>query len=57
MRGALEEFRIGPIKTTIPLHRRIMNARPFIDAKYDIHYLERFVRSDGTGPSEIVAPR
>ncbi|MCI0362464.1 MAG: acetyl-CoA carboxylase biotin carboxylase subunit [Phycisphaerales bacterium] len=44
MRGALDEFRIAPIKTTIPLHRRIMDSKPFIDADFDIHYIERLLK-------------
>ena len=46
MRGALDEFRIGPIKTTIPLHRRIMDHGPFIEASFDIHYVERLLKQD-----------
>ena len=57
MRAALEEFRIGPIKTTIPLHRRMMAERQFIDARHDIHYLERLLRMDPTGPGEAVGTR
>ncbi len=49
MRGALDEFRIGPIKTTIGLHRRLMDQRPFIDAEFDIHYLERMLKNEGAG--------
>ncbi len=56
MRGALEEFRIAPIKTTIPLHRRMMQEKQFIDARYDIHYLERLLRSDA-GAGEAVGSR
>ena len=44
MRGALSEFVIEPVRTTIPLHRRIMGTKPFIDATYDIHYVERLLR-------------
>ncbi len=54
MRGALDEFLIGPIKTTIGLHRRLMDEQMFIDATFDIHYLERLLR--GTGSGEPVAP-
>ncbi len=49
MRGALDEFTIGPIKTTIGLHRRLMDNRTFIDADYDIHYLERLLKAESTG--------
>ncbi|MCP3902801.1 MAG: acetyl-CoA carboxylase biotin carboxylase subunit [Planctomycetes bacterium] len=46
MRGALDEFEIGPIKTTIPLHRRVMDQPLFVDANYDIHYIERMLASE-----------
>ena len=43
MRAALDEFEVGPIRTTIPLHRRLMDYAPFIDAQFDIHYVERWL--------------
>ncbi|MBV8737419.1 MAG: acetyl-CoA carboxylase biotin carboxylase subunit [Alphaproteobacteria bacterium] len=43
LRRALEEYVIGGIETTIPLHQRLVDARAFIDGDYDIHWLERFV--------------
>jgi len=43
MRRALGEFAIQGIKTTLPLHRRIMDAPEFIAGDYTIHWLERFV--------------
>jgi acetyl-CoA carboxylase biotin carboxylase subunit len=43
LRRALEEYVIGGIETTIPLHQRLVAARDFIDGDYDIHWLERFV--------------
>jgi acetyl-CoA carboxylase biotin carboxylase subunit len=43
LRRALDEYVIGGIETTLPLHRRIAEARAFIDGAYDIHWLERFV--------------
>ena len=49
MRSALDEFRIGPIRTTIPLHRRIMDSKPFIDADFDIHYIERWLKAGAAG--------
>jgi len=49
MRGALDEFKVGPIKTTIPLHRRIMDSKPFIDADFDIHYIERWLKAGAAG--------
>jgi acetyl-CoA carboxylase biotin carboxylase subunit len=46
MRRALDEFVVAGIKTTLPLHRRIMQDPKFIDGDYDIHWLERFVSTD-----------
>jgi acetyl-CoA carboxylase biotin carboxylase subunit len=43
MRRALREFVITGIKTTIPLHERILEAPDFISSDYTIHWLERFV--------------
>ncbi len=43
MRRALAEFAVQGIKTTLPLHRRIMEAPEFIAGDYTIHWLERFV--------------
>jgi acetyl-CoA carboxylase biotin carboxylase subunit len=41
MRRALDEFRIGPIKTTIPLHRQILANQQFKTAKVDTGWIER----------------
>jgi len=46
MKGALDEFIIGPGKTTIPLHRRVMDSREFVDADLDIHYIERMLKGE-----------
>ena len=43
MRRALAEFAIQGIKTTLPLHRRILEAPEFVAGDYNIHWLERFV--------------
>mgnify|MGYP003334535350 FL=1 len=40
MRRALDEFVIEGIKTTIPLHQRLISAPDFINGHYDIHWLE-----------------
>ncbi|MGA8757721.1 MAG: acetyl-CoA carboxylase biotin carboxylase subunit [Stellaceae bacterium] len=47
LRRALEEYVIGGIETTIPLHQRLLDTRKFIDGDYDIHWLERFVGRGG----------
>ncbi len=41
---ALSEFEIGPIKTTIPLHQRLMQNTDFRRGGVDIHYLERLLK-------------
>jgi len=43
LRRALDEFAIVGIKTTIPLHRRIVDDKDFQAGDYTIHWLERFV--------------
>jgi acetyl-CoA carboxylase biotin carboxylase subunit len=43
LRRALDEFAIVGIKTTIPLHRRIVDDQDFQAGDYTIHWLERFV--------------
>ena len=45
MHGALGEFEVGPIKTTIPLHRRILETDQFRGADFDIHYVERLLEA------------
>jgi acetyl-CoA carboxylase biotin carboxylase subunit len=44
LRRALEEYAIGGVETTIPLHQRLATTPDFIDGAYDIHWLERFVQ-------------
>ena len=43
LRRSLEEYVIAGVETTIPLHRRLVNAPDFVNGEYDIHWLERFV--------------
>jgi len=43
LRRALEEFVIGGIDTTLPLHRRLIANNDFINGDYDIHWLETFL--------------
>jgi len=44
-RRALDFFVIEGIKTTIPLHRRILDDPDFIDGKLSTHFMERFAAS------------
>ncbi len=44
MSRALDEFRVDPIKTTIPLHQRLMRNSDFRKGGVDIHYLERLLK-------------
>ncbi|MBH06829.1 MAG: acetyl-CoA carboxylase biotin carboxylase subunit [Phycisphaeraceae bacterium] len=43
LRRALIEFRIDPIKTTIPLHADLMRNANFIKSTIDIHFIERLL--------------
>ncbi len=43
MRRALDEFAVVGIKTTIPLHQRIVDDPQFQAGDYTIHWLEKFV--------------
>jgi acetyl-CoA carboxylase biotin carboxylase subunit len=47
MRRALREFVISGIKTTIPLHARILENPEFCAGDYTIHWLEKFVGLGG----------
>ena len=40
---SVEEFVIGGIETTIPLHQKIIQQPEFIDGEYNIHWLEKLV--------------
>jgi acetyl-CoA carboxylase biotin carboxylase subunit len=44
MDRALREYRIEPIKTTIGLHRELMNNAAFVRGGVDIHFLERLLK-------------
>ena len=46
LRRALDEYVISGVDTTIPLHRKLLQAPPFIDGDYTIHWLEEFVRGE-----------
>jgi acetyl-CoA carboxylase biotin carboxylase subunit len=41
MKRALDEFVVEGIKTTIPLHREILNHSAFVEARVDTTFIER----------------
>jgi acetyl-CoA carboxylase biotin carboxylase subunit len=43
LRRALGEYVIDGIKTTLPLHSRLVQDADFVNGDYDIHWLEKFV--------------
>ena len=46
LRRALEEYVIGGIKTTIPLHQELIEDSDFIGSQYNIHWLEDWLRKE-----------
>lgn len=46
LRRALGEYVIGGIKSSIPLHQKLLDNPDFINGDYDIKWLERFVGLD-----------
>ena len=53
MRRALEMFVIEGIKTSIPLHRKILADPDFVEGRLDTHFLDRFAtRPSGISPYE-----
>ena len=49
MRRALAEFEIGPLKTTIPLYRRIMEDEQFCRGDFDTGYIHKFIPEQDEG--------
>ena len=49
LRRAIEEFAVVGIKTTLPLHRRLVDDPEFQAGEYTIHWLERFVARASKG--------
>ena len=47
MKRALEMFVIEGIKTSIPLHRRIVADSRFVSGNYNTHFIDRLVGSNG----------
>jgi acetyl-CoA carboxylase biotin carboxylase subunit len=44
MRGALKDFMIKGIKTTIPFHQRVMNEEAFIRGNYTTGFIQNHIR-------------
>jgi acetyl-CoA carboxylase biotin carboxylase subunit len=51
MKRALEMFVIEGIKTSIPLHRRILADPDFAAGRFDTHFIERLFAANGMGQS------
>jgi acetyl-CoA carboxylase biotin carboxylase subunit len=45
MKRALEMFAIEGIKTSIPLHRRILSHPDFVSGKFDTHFIEKLLNN------------
>jgi acetyl-CoA carboxylase biotin carboxylase subunit len=46
LRRALEEFVIGGVNTTIPLHQKLFSDPDFLNGDYDIHWLEEWMSDE-----------
>jgi len=46
LKRALEEFVIDGIKTSIPLHQKVISQSDFIDGTYNIKWLEKFMEKE-----------
>lgn len=53
MLRALEEFYIGPIKTTIPLHREILNHPLFLKGTVSTHFLEKIRKAESLETTNV----
>ena len=43
MKRALDEYTIAPIKTTIPLYRKVMDDTDFKKGNFDTGFINKFV--------------
>ena len=50
LRRSLEEYAIGGVETTLPLHQKIAMDPSFASGDYDIHWLECFVAGTPVSP-------
>lgn len=52
LKRALNEFVIEGVKTTLPLHQKIISDSTFIDGMYNIHWLEKFMDEEAKKKSK-----
>lgn len=52
LRRSLEEYVIGGIETTVPLHQRLIAETKFLDGDYDIHWLENWMSENTADRSD-----
>jgi biotin carboxylase len=52
MRRALDEYRIVPLKTTIPLYRQVMDDKDFQEGNFDTSYIQRFLPQEDDDDEE-----
>ncbi len=53
LRRSLGEMVVGGIETTIPLFQDLLNEPDILEGRYDIHWLERWIKAQGSyHPSE-----
>ena len=46
LEGAIKEYVIDGVKTTLPLHLKIVKNSDFIKGNYDIRWLEEYLSSN-----------
>jgi acetyl-CoA carboxylase biotin carboxylase subunit len=46
LKRSLDEYVVDGIDTTLPLFRRLVRNADIIDGRYDIHWLENFLREE-----------
>jgi acetyl-CoA carboxylase biotin carboxylase subunit len=47
LKRTLQEYVIGGIETTIPLHLALIREPDFVNGVYDIHWLEKYIARTG----------
>ena len=52
MKRALEEFKVEPLKTTIPLYRRIMEDTAFQRGEFTTDYIKKFLPAEDEGDED-----